>query len=93
MRNFIIIFSAILMLMMTGCGSEQWSGVVYPDKKNILIQKNAGTFQSLEECKTGAMALLETLGALDTGFYECGKNCKNTFEMVCEEKMRGNLYK
>lgn len=93
MRLLLIIFSTILMLFIAGCGADQWSGSVYPDKKNILIQKNAGTFESLEECKTGSMALLETLGALEKGYYECGKNCTNTYEMACEEKMRGNMYR
>lgn len=93
MRNLLIIVSTMVMLVVSGCGSDQWSGAVYPDRKNILIQKSAGNFDTLEECKTGAMALLESLDALDKGYYECGKNCTNTFEMACEEKMRGNIYK
>lgn len=93
MRTLIIIVSTLVMLVMAGCDSDQWSGAVYPDRKNILMQKSAGEFNSLEECKAGAMAQLETLGSLEIGYYVCGKNCNNAFEMDCEEKFRGNYYK
>jgi hypothetical protein len=87
----------ILLLALSGCSNkEQWEGYVFPNKDNLLIHRNSGRFQSLQECKDASMAILESLDALEKGYYECGKNCKSGashYNRGCEDSFRGNVYK
>jgi hypothetical protein len=86
----------IFLLILTGCSGERWEGYVYPDKSKLLIHRNAGKFKSLEECKNASHAMLESLNALDQGYYECGKNCNSEsdyYNRNCEQLMRFNIYK
>ncbi|GBE41146.1 hypothetical protein BMS3Bbin09_01036 [bacterium BMS3Bbin09] len=41
------------------------------------------------------MSMLKSENALDSGYYECGKNCisDNYYSRNCEELIRGNMYK
>ncbi len=90
------IFS-FMFLAITACSSgDHWEGVVYPKKENLQINRSAGKFDSLEECKAGSMEFLKSMKAVETGYYICGKNCNaglSHYNKNCEDIIRGNFYK
>lgn len=84
-------------MTLSGCSNkEHWAGVVYPDRGNLLMHRDAGEFRSLAECEAASMEILKSMNALQNGYYECGKNCKSdsgSSIMNCDESVRGNFYK
>ena len=79
-----------------GCSGDKWEGIVFIDRDNLLMYHTTGEVESLEKCRDASMKMLKNLDALDKGFYECGKNCKdgsNSYERGCEETERGNVYR
>ena len=47
-----------------------------------------GEFSSLEECRDVSLNYLRGIKVLDTGDYECGKNCEYNSELdeyICEK--------
>ena len=97
MQRVVTILFVIMVAGGSGCSkAERWDGFIYPDRHNLLIRRSSGSFKSLEVCQGTSMAMLESLEAVDKGYYECGKNCDSTssyYGMTCEEMVRGNLYK
>ncbi len=86
----------VLFTVISGCGGDNWEGIVFPNKNKMLMFSSNGPFETLDECKNASMEKLESKNALDTGFYECGKNCKagsSSYNRGCEDTERGNLYK
>ncbi len=86
----------ILFTVISGCGGDSWEGIVFPNKNKLLMYRSIGPYETLEECKKASMEKLETMNALDIGYYECGKNCKagtSSYNRGCEDTERGNLYK
>ena len=85
----------ILLLALAGCSEDEWLGFAFPDKGKLLVYRQVGTFKTEQECDAAAMSVLRSLDALETGYYECGKNCKSDshFNRDCEELKRGNMYK
>jgi hypothetical protein len=96
MKRVLCIYLVAIPLFLSGCTpSEQWEGHVYPDRKTPLIHRVVSKSATLEECKEKSMGLLKNVNALETGYYECGKNCteQSTFyQLKCEDKIRGNWY-
>ena len=90
-----LILCFILLLALAGCSGDEWLGFAFPDKGNLLIHRNVGTFETLQECDEASMSILKSLNALEDGYYECGKNCSSDsyFNRACEELIRGNIYK
>ena len=64
-----------LSIILTGC-SDRWQSKVYLNKQNLTNHRIIGEFSSLEECRDASLNYLRGIKALDTGDYECGKNCK-----------------
>lgn len=97
MRKLHISFYMIILLVLAGCSSgERWEGYVYPDKDNLLMHRNSGEFDSLEECEAASMEILKSMSALQKGYYECGKNCdpgSSHYNRHCEDNILGNYYK
>ena len=58
------------------CGSDQYRGDVYPDATNTHRRIFVGNYETLNDCRTGARAVLVALRRYYEGFYECGKNCR-----------------
>lgn len=89
-----IAFRALLgaMILTLACEGERWTGVVYPDRGNLLLYRELGEFASLEECRESAQSYLREIGAAERGDYECGKNCRRSdaFSLlkVCEDTTR-----
>lgn len=81
-----------VMILALGCKTERWTGVVYPDRSNLLVHRELGEFGSLEECRESARMYLRDIGAGEKGDYECGKNCRRSPDYsgmnVCEETRR-----
>lgn len=97
MKKIIGCFFVILLAALSGCSNkEHWTGVVFPDRANLLMRSNSGEFRSLAECESASMEILKSKNALQKGYYECGKNCKSdsgNSNMECEDSVRGNFYK
>ena len=69
-----------LSITLTGC-SDRWQGKVYLNKQNLTNYRIIGEFSSLEECRDASLNYLRGIKALDTGDYECGKNCTYNSEL------------
>lgn len=85
-----IFLTLSLALFLSGC-SDNWQATVYPNKNNLKVYKNLGTFSSLEECRSACLEYLEEIHASNRGDYECGKNCKydSGYDMyICEETLK-----
>lgn len=69
--------------------ADEWKGFVYPNASNLVIHVEIGKFDSLEECRSSAIGVLNAAGWGNVGAYECGKNCRPpTSEfapLICEE--------
>lgn len=80
-----------LVLLLVSCRSE-WLATVYPDADNLVDHRHLGTFPSLEGCRLAARNYLRDIGALATGDYECGKNCKQSAVdpelYICDDTLR-----
>ena len=82
----LLLVAVLVSAPLFGC-SEEWEGFVYPNRNNLLVDIPIGTFKSLQECRAAAQAMLERLGALERGDYECGLNCKRregSHLLICE---------
>ena len=95
MNKMRLILLLILLSALAGCSGDEWLGFAFPDKGKMLIHHEVGRFKTMQECNVASMSLLESENALDSGYYECGKNCKSDsyFNRDCEELIRGNMYK
>ena len=74
-----------------GCANDVWRGFVYPDRGDLLTHESIGTYSTLEDCRAAAHAYLKGIKAVDSGDYECGKNChldESSELQVCEETSR-----
>ncbi len=94
-RKFKISILVCAVLAISGCG-DNWEGIVFHDKDKLLMYSTIGPFKTFEECRDASMEKLESLKALDKGYYECGKNCKagtSSYNRGCEDSTRGNVYK
>ena len=95
MKKLQISFLIILLFASLGCGKERWSGYVFPDRNNLLVNRTVGEFQSLEACKDASMETLQEMNATQNGYYECGKNCKSGSDYYlrdCEKTVRDPNY-
>lgn len=86
MRN-IIIFLALSCLFLGACKKESWLGFFYPNKNDLTIDREIGSFSSLEDCRRAARALIEVNSNAD---YECGLNCDTAKgkPYICEKTER-----
>ena len=69
-------------------GRGPWTGWVYPDASNLTVEVKLGEFPDFEQCQATAIAALRSLGAAESGDYECGRQCKFRPELglnVCKE--------
>jgi hypothetical protein len=76
-----------LSIILTGC-SDRWQSKVYLNKQNLTNYRIIGEFSSIEECRDASLNYLRGIKALDTGDYECGKNCTYNSaldEYICEK--------
>ncbi len=91
LKTFLVKLLAFLSitLFLFGC-KDEWKGFVYPNKENLLVHRNVGNYSSLEDCRAAALNYLRDLDALETGDYECGKNCKpDDYGMyICQDTLR-----
>lgn len=68
---------------------EEWQGYVYPNRNDLTIDKYAGTYNTLEDCRAASLALLRSVSSLERGDYECGLNCKPEGMLnICEDTKR-----
>ncbi len=74
-------------LILSGCFEEKWLGFYYPDKNNLLIDKEIGTYSTLEDCRQAARLLIQSN---PNGDYECALNCDTSKEKpyICEKTER-----
>ena len=96
MKKISFLLIIVLAALFAGCSGDKWDGIVFPDRNNLLIYHDSGTFKNIDECGTASMKMLESMHAVENGFYECGKNCtaaSSSYNRGCEESERGNLYK
>lgn len=89
---FKVMICVLPFFAMVGC-SDRWEGFVYPNRNNLSNHRNLGAFESLEMCRAAAKGFLTEIKALESGDYECGKNCDNGSNFssgikVCEETLR-----
>ena len=69
-----------LSIILTGC-SDRWQSKVYLNKQNLTNYRIIGEFSSLEECRDASLNYLRGIKSLNTGDYECGKNCSYNSEL------------
>ena len=85
------IMMTLAVVAIAGC-SDSWEGFVYPNRNDLTRHRNLGKFESLETCRASAFGFLAEIKALDSGDYECGKNCDNGSNFsgikLCEETLR-----
>ena len=89
MKLFILL--AVVVAIVYGCTRDEWEGFVYPNKHNLTIHHNIGTFDSLESCRTAALNTLNNISSIRQGDYECGLNCRSEPYMsikICEDTLR-----
>lgn len=71
-------------------GEDRWTGFIYPDASNLLVDRPAGDHPSLEACRAAALGMIE-INEWRNSDYECGLNCKvqggreSVGPMICEE--------
>jgi len=91
-RPYIIAFTIVSSLILSGCLKDEWEGFVYPNKNNLSEHINIGSYDSLEECRTSAINALNRISSVHDGDYECGLNCKSKNGLegikICEETSR-----
>ena len=72
-------------------GDDVWSGYVYPDASDLMVDRFAGEFSTLEDCRQAALGMIESNGWYNAD-YECGLNCEpfspGSDLYVCEETSR-----
>lgn len=49
---------AIVCFVYQKNNKESWSGYIYPDKNNLNVYREIGSFSSLEECRQSARSIL-----------------------------------
>ena len=61
----------------TGCERHKWEGLVYPKTGQPPYDLSLGHFETLEECRAAALAVLSKTKAEEgsTPEFECGLNC------------------
>ena len=68
---------------------------MYPDKNDLSNSIKLGAFSNLNECGFRSLIVLDKIGAMNKGDYECGKNCtpeKTTPSfLVCEQTAKANI--
>jgi len=86
---------AVIMIVVSSIScsnSENWEGFVYPDKRNLTIHTNLGSYSSLESCRSAALNTLTRISSIESGDYECGLNCEVREGMggikICEKTER-----
>lgn len=70
-------------LLLTACQKPEWKGWVYPNRSDLADDIPLGAFETLEQCRASALAVLERTqerrdenGDEIVGDYECGFQCK-----------------
>lgn len=74
-----------------GCGKDEWDGFVYPDRRDLTNDIYIGTFNSLENCRSSALGLINSdRERFLNPDYECGKNCDTSTgkPYICKETLR-----
>lgn len=75
-----------------GSLADVWEAWVYPDRSNLLDDRSVGAYSTLSDCRTAALAVIETGGWTNTADYECGLNCDSRLgpdgPRVCDETGR-----
>jgi hypothetical protein len=88
---FKVMIYTLTAFAIVGC-SDRWEGFVYPNRSDLTNHRNLGIFESLEMCRSASRGFLSEINALDSGDYECGKNCQvsnfSSAIKVCEETLR-----
>lgn len=78
----------VLPLAVWGCFQEEWTGFVYPDKNNLQVHREIGTYSSLEQCRDVAHDTIHN-AKWNNADYECGLNCdRSSLPMICEKTER-----
>jgi len=63
MRKIIIIYLVIAYFSSIWPFSEErWEGFVYPNKNDLSIHKNIGTFDSIDDCRTAGVQECRSAG-------------------------------
>lgn len=77
-------------LLLLACSDNDWTGIVYPDKKDRAAKNIIGEFEDVAECRRGVQAALDKLELETTPDYECGYRCKPDAggRLVCEVSMK-----
>ena len=83
----------VVVFLLAGCSRDEWTGVVYPDRNNLLEYTRLAPNTSLEACREAVRRHAAAAGwdweRLD---YECGLNCKpytlGSDLHVCEKTLR-----
>ena len=65
-----------LALALAACsGGEEWSGAVYPDRRNLLVHEWLPPNTSLDACREASLRYI-ALREWEDADYECGLNCR-----------------
>ena len=88
---FKIALASLIVLVLTACSADAWTGFVYPDRSDLSVDISVGEHPSLSECQEAVRALIRVRG-WDNADYICGLNCRpweeNTEITRCEVKAR-----
>lgn len=86
-----LVYSTAILLTLSGCLFEDWTGVYYPDMHNREVSVVVDTFGSLDSCRDGMRDYEEehrNISAKNPPDHECRLNCtfdENDVLQECEE--------
>jgi len=87
-----LLVATIAISSVSCSNSDDWEGFVYPNRDNLNIHTNIGSYTSLENCRSAALSTLARISSIEKGDYECGLNCEVREGMggikVCEKTER-----
>ena len=81
-------------LALAACGEPQWTGTIYPDRKNLNNLERVGVFATLDECRAAAATDIDQLGDRGENViagWDCGQNCSaaDDGDLRCDKYEQG----
>ncbi len=79
----------VSMVLLVGCSEEEWRGFVYPNKSDLTQYRVVGVYNSLDQRRSAALAVIVAGGWGAQADNECGLICEpSSLSMICERTAR-----
>ena len=91
MRGWLLIALIGALVWYFWPGDDTWTGHVYPNANDLLVDRFIGEYSSLEDCRRAATRTIADSG-WENADYECGLNCTRDSSLgglwICEDTLR-----